>query len=185
MDDGDLRISPHGPKLGHRRCPNLECRAHVFVIVEDSNDVIASYPPERIDFDATNLPPEVQAALEEAITCHANACYKAAAMMARKTLEELCDKQEAKGDNLKDRIRNLGTKAVVPKELFDGLDDIRLLGNDAAHVVSKDYEDIGEEEVDIGILFTKEVLKAVYQYSALVAKLKSLKKQPAPADSDI
>jgi hypothetical protein len=41
----------------------------------------------------------------------------------------------------------------------DGLDDLRLLGNDAAHIESKEFDAIGQEEVEIGIEFTKEVLK--------------------------
>jgi hypothetical protein len=35
---------------------------------------------------------------------------------------------------------------------------------------------VGKEEVEVGIEFAKEVLKAVYQYSALLSKLRALKK---------
>jgi hypothetical protein len=59
---------------------------------------------------------------------------------------------------------------------MDGLDDLRLLGNDAAHIESQEYTKVGKEEVEIGIEFAKEVLKAVYQYSALLSKLRALKK---------
>jgi hypothetical protein len=51
-----------------------------------------------------------------------------------------------------------------------------LLGNDAAHIESQEFNTVGKEEVEIGIQFTKEVLKAVFQYSDLLAKLRSLKK---------
>lgn len=151
--------------LGQRRCPNPQCHAHVFVVF-DFNRILVSYPPERIDFDAADVPHPVISALEEAITCHANQCFTAGAIMVRKTLEELCRDRGAQGSNLKDRIRALGTKVVLPKELLDGLDDLRLLGNDAAHIESTEYENIGKEEVETGIDFTKEVLKAVYQYKA-------------------
>jgi hypothetical protein len=63
--------------------------------------------------------------------------------------------------------------------VLDGLDDLRLLGNDAAHIESNVYDRIGREEVEVGIEFTKEVLKAVYQYSALLARLRGLKAQEA------
>jgi hypothetical protein len=96
--------------------------------------------------------------------------------MVRKTLEELCKDRSAAGGNLKERIKALGTKVVLPVELIEGLDDLRLLGNDAAHIESKEYESVGQEEVEVGIEFTKEVLKAVYQYSALLAKLRALRK---------
>ena len=163
--------------IGSRRCPNPGCRALLFVIWEGGK-IIRSYPALRIDFDATNVPRPVVSALEEAISCHADECFIAAAIMVRKTLEELCRDRGAQGKDLKERIRDLGTKIVLPKELLDGLDDLRLLGNDAAHIESREYDQIGREEVEIGIEFTKEVLKATYQYSALLNRLRGLKKTP-------
>jgi hypothetical protein len=65
-----------------------------------------------------------------------------------------------------------------PQELLDGLGDLRLLGNDAAHIESQEFNTVGKEEVEIGIQFTKEVLKAVFQYSDLLGKLRSLKRTP-------
>jgi len=58
---------------------------------------------------------------------------------------------------------------------LDGLDDLRLLGNDAAHIESQEYTKVGKEEVEIGIELAKEVLKAVYQYAALLGRLRALK----------
>jgi len=132
---------------------------------QSSGQLAASYPPEIIDFDSANVPEPVVAALEEAITCHANACYVAAAMMVRKTLEELCGDRGAAGANLKERLKALGGKVVLPQELLDGLDDLRLLGNDATHFDSQVYNKVGREEVELGVEFTKEVLKGVYQMS--------------------
>ncbi|SRR6266404_6343241 len=166
-------------RLGHRRCPNPTCHTHVFVVFDPlTNSVVTSYPPEVIDFDSTNVPTKVVEALEEAITCHANQCHIAAAIMVRKTLEELCADRGAQGSNLKERIRAIGGKVVLPQELLDGLDDLRLLGNDAAHIESNAYDSIGREEVEVGIDFAKEVLKGVYQMSALLARLRGLKAQP-------
>ena len=138
--------------------------------------LVDSYPAETIDFDAANVPVAVQSAFEEAIKCHAQRCFVASAIMVRKTLEELCTDRKAVGPDLKQRIKALGTKVLLPTELLEGLDDLRLLGNDAAHIESREYEKVGQEEVEIGIEFTKEVLKAVYQYSALLSKLRALKK---------
>jgi hypothetical protein len=163
--------------VGHRRCPNTECRTHLFVVLKNQK-ILRSYPALRIDFDKTNIPQPVVSALEQAITCHANECFIAGAIMVRKTLEELCRDRNAQGKDLKQRIRDLETKVILPKELLDGLDDLRLLGNDAAHIESREYDQMGREEVEIGIEFTKEVLKATYQYSALLNRLRGLKKTP-------
>jgi Domain of unknown function (DUF4145) len=163
--------------LGQRRCPNRSCHGHIFVVLSQLGDPLVTYPPERLDFDASEIPAPIATALEEAITCHANRCFTAAAMMVRKTLEELCRDRQAAGDNLKQRILALGDKVLIPKELLAGLDDLRVLGNDAVHVESRVYGEIGKDEIEVAIAFTKEVLKAVYQYTALLAQLRSLKKK--------
>jgi len=170
-------VFENGFRIGERRCPNVTCRA-VLILVWQHNQIARSYPALRIDFDKANIPPPIVSALEEAITCHANECFIASAIMVRKTLEELCAERGAQGKDLKERIRNLGTKIVLPKDLLDGLDDLRLLGNEAAHIESHEYDQVGKEEVEVGVEFTKEVLKATYQYSALLNRLRGLKKIP-------
>lgn len=167
---------------GIRVCANAECMQLLFVVHQDGT-VLLSYPPERIDFDASNLPERVLACIEEAVACHANSCYVAAGMMVRKTLEELCEDRGAEGNNLKARISALGSIVLIPRELLEGMDDLRLLGNDAAHVEAKTYEQIGKEEVEISLEFAKEVLKAVYQYGDLLERLRSLKKVRSEAST--
>ena len=171
----DLVFGPKSTVFGLRRCPNDKCRAQIFFVWEQ-NKVLTSYPAERLDFDSSGVPVAVSSALEEAITCHANQCYTAAAIMVRKTLEELCHDRSATGPNLKERIKALGATAVLPADLIAGMDHLRLLGNDAAHIESQNFAKVGVEEVDVGILFAKEVLKAAYQYATLVSRLKSLQK---------
>lgn len=180
MMDLALRIGPvMAYSLGQRFCANPDCQGHIFFVYDiQKKKVAVSYPAERIDFDSTKIPQPVVAALEEAITCHANQCFVAAAIMVRKTLEELCADRSAKGSSLKDRIKALGKTVVLPADLLDGLDELRLLGNDAAHIESQIYAKVDQEEVDVAIDVTKEVLKAVYQYSSLVDRLRALKKQP-------
>lgn len=58
------------------------------------------------------------------------------------------------------------------------LDSLRLLGNDAAHVAAKNYNGVGRDEVEAAVDLTKEILKAIYQYNDLLAKLNALKKTP-------
>ena len=96
--------------------------------------------------------------------------------MIRRTLEELCEDKGANGANLKERIAALRANVVLPSELFAAMDELRLLGNDAAHIEAKVYDSIGKEEVDLGLLLTKEILKAVYQLDDLVKRLQALKK---------
>lgn len=169
-----------GFHAGQRVCPNPDCRTHLFVAYESRASgaaVLSSYPQEVLDFDPSGLPDKVLAAFEEAVTCHANQCWVAAAMMVRKTLEELCSDHEIATGNLKDKIQKLESKVVLPKQLIEGLDALRLLGNDAAHIESRDYEKVGQEEVEIAIDVAKEILKATYQMDTIVARLTALKRQ--------
>lgn len=175
MGQNDLLIN--NIRLGHRRCPDEECRLHVF-IVEEEGQIVKTFPPRRIDFDSSSIPTKIIDVLKEAIECHSHESYVAAAIMVRRTLEELCTANAAAGDNLKTRIADLGSKIILPPELLTGLDDLRLLGNDAAHVESRMYDSIGSREVEVAIRFTKEVLKAIYQYSGLLDELKALRSDP-------
>ena len=183
VGSGDLSARVRGSDgsfyLGHRLCPNPECQAHVFVVLDSySGALLGSYPPETIDFDATDLPASVVEAFEEAVKCHAQQCWIAGAIMIRKTLEEVCHERGAEGKNLSERIKVLGSRVVLPKELLDGLDDLRLLGNDAAHIESKVFDEVGRDELDVAIDVTKEILKATYQYGAIMGRLKALKTSP-------
>jgi len=164
-------------KVAHRICPNPKCQGHIFVVLSSrSGELVTSYPPERIDFDTADIPQKIVASFEEALTCHANGCFIAAAMLVRKTLEVLCEDRGALGADLRARIQSLRTKVILPEALFEAIDHLRLLGNDAAHIESKTYSDVGVEEVVAAIALTKEILKAVYQYDTLLTALKALKK---------
>jgi len=117
-------------RVDNRMCPNPSCQAHLFVVFENGT-LCVSFPSERIGFDSTDIPRPIIESFEEAITCHANQCFVAADIIARKTLELLCSSQSATGGNLKERIKALGSKVVLPTDLLGGLDELRLLGNHA------------------------------------------------------
>ena len=162
--------------LGHRKCPNPDCNGHVFIVIINGK-LLLTYPPELIDFDKNGIPENIIKLLEETLICHSNKCYTAAGMMVRRTLEEICEENGAKGNNLKARIESFKDKILVPPDLIKGMSNIRLLGNDAAHVEIKGFENVGKAEVEIVIEFTKEILKALYHYKDLLAKFNGLNKQ--------
>lgn len=164
--------------FGLRRCPNQNCFGHLFFVLQpSSNEILITYPSETISFDKENIPEKVLSAFEEAVISHSNNCFIASAIMIRKTLEEICHERGATGKTLYNRLEDLGKKIVIPNELIVGMQELRLLGNDAAHIESNTFSEIGKEEVEISIEFTKEILKGVYQYESLLTKLKSLKKK--------
>ena len=171
----DIKV---GNKIfGIRRCPNGKCFGHLYFVYDDYyGQILITYPSDTIPFDKENVPEKVLNAFEEAIISHSNNCFIASAIMIRKTLEEICSDRKAEGKNLYARLQDLGTKIVIPVELIEGMQELRLLGNDAAHIESNTFNEVGKNEVEISIEFTKEILKAVYQYESLLGKLRSLKK---------
>lgn len=163
--------------FGLRRCPNGKCFGHLFFVYNiHTGEILITYPSDTIPFDKENIPDKVLNAFTEAIISHSNNCFIASAIMIRKTLEEICLDRGATGKNLYARLEDLGTRIVIPKDLIEGMQELRLLGNDAAHIESNTFNEVGKVEVEISIEFTKEILKAVYQYESLLGKLRSLKK---------
>jgi hypothetical protein len=178
---GDL----HGIEIHYtlRQCPRRECRGIVFCVgAEELGRLLYSYPPETVDWDASNLPERVLDTFEEAITAEANQCYRASALMTRRTLELVCADQGATGANLLERVKNLGKQVVLPQALLDALDQLRLLGNDAAHVDAKTYAKVGQDEARVALDVAKELLKSVYQLNDLLSRLQAL--QRAQEDGD-
>ncbi|MCC6549711.1 MAG: DUF4145 domain-containing protein [Ignavibacteriaceae bacterium] len=164
--------------FGQRRCPDPQCATHVFVVYEmPYRKLLNSYPVELIDFDQEGLPESIVHFFNEALTCFSESCYYASALMIRRTLEEICDLNGATGKTLNDRIDQLKTKATLSPEIFESLHVLRMLGNDAAHVKSKDFENIGKEELEAAIELVKVILKAVYQNVSLLKRLKALQKK--------
>lgn len=173
----DVQVGDH--VVSHRQCPLPDCQTYVLVIMErtEENDleVTDTYPRGRIDFDTTDVPPPIIRTMNESISCHANKNYLASAILVRKTLEEICHEQGADGPNLKKRIEALGEQIVIPPELLDGMDQLRLLGNDAAHIEAWTFQEIGERELTVAIDFTKKIIEATYQYESLLEELEELK----------
>lgn len=169
----DLHVP--GYWLGHRCCPNPKCYSHLFFITNDQYQVLKTYPSLKIGFDRSTIPQRIVETLVEAIICHSEKCFMASAIMVRRCLEELCEERGATGSNLKERIGNLRSSVLLPSELFEAMEELRLLGNDAAHIEAKVYDQVGEAEVSLAIELTEEILKSVYQLDTLVKKLQGLK----------
>ena len=93
--------------LGIRRCPNAKCYGYLFFILDNDNKQLITYPSISLPFDKENIPEKIIQTMEEVIICHSNSCFVSSAIMIRKTLEEICSDRGAKGNNLKEKIKDL------------------------------------------------------------------------------
>ncbi|WP_422369165.1 DUF4145 domain-containing protein [Pelagibius sp.] len=157
-------------------CPNPECRGLVVVVNDGLQGRLAVFPPELIDFNTENVPSRCQRTISEAVACHGAGSYRAAAMMIRRLLEEICDENDAEGKNLHERLQHLRTRIVLPEALLDAMGELKLLGNDAAHVEARQYDEIGKDESALAIELTKEIIKGLYQLEDLLARLQDRKR---------
>jgi hypothetical protein len=173
------KIGPNVQAAGYfasiRICPNLKCRGLVLVIEDAAGVTLEIEPPQLLDFNPDGLAPRLRQTLTEAIACHGAGAYKAAAMMVRRLLEEICDENNAAGTNLHQRLAELRTIIVLPEPLFEAMNELKALGNDAAHVEAKAYDNIGAEEAADSIELAKEIVKALYQLKGLIARLQARK----------
>lgn len=161
---------------GIRRCPNPSCSSAVFVVLAENNFVIGHYPVSNIAFDFANIPENIAQTFRQALATRSHGLNIASAIMIRRTLEELCHDKGAVGENLKKRLEALRANIIIPPALLAALDDLRLFGNDAAHVEASTFDKIGTEELDAAIDLVKEILKSVYQLDSLLMRLQALKK---------
>lgn len=174
---------PNAPNQNHhvqfkatlRICPSDKCRGLVLTVISGAT-VMRVIPNERLEFDPQGVPGQLVSTLLEAVDCHSCGAFRASALMVRRLMEELCEAQGAKGNNLYQRLEDLGKKVPVSIALLDGARELRILGNDAAHIEAKEYASIGKEEAEIAIEVGKEILKAFYQHQSLVERLQKLKK---------
>lgn len=158
-----------------RSCPNTSCKGLIFTVSENKH-VLICMPAEEIDFETDAIPPSLVQTMAEAIKCHSVGAHRASALMVRRMLEELCEDSGATGKNLFERLKSLKSKVTLPEDLFDAMDALKALGNDAAHVESKAYANIGAEEAELSIELGKEILKSRYQLKNIVDRLKARKK---------
>jgi Domain of unknown function (DUF4145) len=157
------------------QCPNINCRS--LILAEIENKITKStFPYKMVDFNSVDIPEKIVLTFNEALVCFSNQCYFAAGVMIRKTLEELCEIEGALGSSLHQRIEDLKTKITISNDLKESISELKLLGNDSAHLELKHFENIGEEELDIAIEIVKELLKSLYQQKALVERIRSFKK---------
>lgn len=157
-----------------RVCPNVKCKGLVFVI-EDDKGTVEIEPPQLLDFNPEGLSPRLQQTLKEAVACHGAGAYRAAAMMVRRLLEEICEENNAAGANLHQRLAALKSAIVLPEPLFEAMNELKALGNDATHVEAKAYDNIGTDEAQDSIELAKEIVKSLYQLKGLIARLQSRK----------
>jgi hypothetical protein len=127
--------------------------------------------PLPVETYSADIPAEIASAFAEAVTALAANCPRAAAVMARRTLEAICaDKGETDGV-LATRLTAMGNRGILTPVLADWAKEVRLVGNTGAH-----FDAIQQVSIDDArqlTTFIQELLKHIYELPAELARRRS------------
>lgn len=121
------------------------------------------------------IPVDISKILIEAKIAYSAQCYRASAVMSRRTLEAITVEKGEDKDTLVNRIENLKAKGILDKNLADWSTEIRLIGNTGAHF--DPINDVTKEDANQIILFIEELIKYVYIMPSEIAKRRNKKSQ--------
>ena len=132
-----IRHGPFGPPTEHENGPYYGwcfgvCGATRTVYFQ-SSDAVVFPSPMLITKAPKEWPNDVGQNWVEAHRSLSVANWRAAAIMARTSLQAALRDKGAGGQNLKSEIDNLAAKGILPPVMKDWSTDVRELGNDAAH----------------------------------------------------
>jgi hypothetical protein len=118
------------------------------------------YPP-RDDLVGFAVPQAIREAFSEASRCLATKAFTACAIMCRKTLEGICHDHNISGGTLVGRLQMLRDKGVIEGRLYEWSDQLRLVGNEAAHDVKVQ---VSAQDAGDALAFTRAMLEYVYTF---------------------
>lgn len=122
---------------------------------------------------SSDVPAAIASAFSEAVTALAANCPRAAAVMARRTLEAIAAEKGESGGRLVDRIKTLASKGVLQPALADWATEVRLIGNAGAHFDPLD--EVSNEDAQQLINLIRELTRYLYELPADLARRRTPK----------
>lgn len=165
-----------GKYLHHsvEECNN--CQQHFLTIRSDNRygQILKSYPeglPKTVD---SLIADNVRKDFEEALLCQSAGAYRGAAVLARRAVQSIClDKGAKKGENLHKQIKELFDKNIITQAIKDWADEVRYIGNDAAH---PNKEEVNKEDSEDILELLESLCNVLYVAPARATKRKQKRK---------
>ncbi|MDG2942919.1 DUF4145 domain-containing protein [Exercitatus varius] len=121
----------------------------------------------------TDMPEDVKADYMEASRIFSRSKRGAAALL-RLALQKLCKHLEQKGDNINDDIRSLAKNHVLPKQVIQVADTLRITGNNAVHpgtMSDDDFDDVAGKMFDLLNFIVRKGISEPKQLNELYLKM--------------
>ena len=116
-----------------------------------------------------DIPSEIRADLDEAKVCFSAGAYRAAAVMARRTMQVAATDKGATSDKLVTQIHELKQAGKITVDLKDWADAVRWIGNDAAHPTGSP---VFQEDAKDVLHLAEQFLHVLYVAPALAVGIK-------------
>lgn len=150
------------PPSQHQLLQCDECDGVVLVWREDYGEGFAAdeplvvFPaPRRLNVD---IPRDLRADWDEAMTCFNAKAYQASAVMVRRTIEGACTAQGATKGSLSEKIKKLEGDGTIGSTLAEWAHLLRVVGNEGAHAGKK----IAREDAEDALAFAEALLDHIY-----------------------
>jgi hypothetical protein len=116
------------------------------------------------------IPEQLRKNLIECIKCYKVGAFTATAIMCRKTLDGFCSLKGVKEKNLGLAIKKLKEQNIINDQLYEWANELRLLGNKAAHSIDHTIESVDGKDI---LEFTIAILDFTYSFKDKFDKFKS------------
>ncbi len=148
-------------------CNNILLFRYVYEPSDGATEETFLYP--KASEQIYGLPEDVSRAYTEAqkIKRHSNSF----GIQLGRVLEFVCLDKEAKGNNLKKKLKDMADREIIPKQLADMGDAMREFRNFGAH--ANPFQELTEKEVPILEALIKAILEYVYSAPALIQEAQS------------
>lgn len=121
------------------------------------------------------IPKEIALDLDEAKMCFSVKCYRACAVMARRSMESACVAKNATADRLVDKIAALAKDGVITKEIADWATVVRWVGNDAAH---PELKEVTKQDAEACLQLTEQFLHVIFVTTAIANATREARGKP-------
>jgi hypothetical protein len=134
------------------------------------------YPSDR-NISTDGMPETASRAYGAACRSYQVGLYEPCVIMCRKCIEALCQELGAAKGNLKDRLESLRRNGHIDQKLLTWADELRLIGNDAAHDL-----DVIIEQVDAqnALEFVEAILMYTFSLTRKFEEFRSRRALKSP-----
>jgi hypothetical protein len=157
-------------------CPKCDQPMLAYDDVTSHGDFVRIYPAADRNLHRS-VPKPIREAFTEARTCFRAKAFIAAAIMCRKTLEGICSAHGAKSRSLAGELKELKDKGVIENRLFEWAEELRTMGNEAAHGVEFV---VSREDAEDTLQFTEALIEYVFTYRDRFEEFKKRRAKSPP-----